>query len=107
MLGEVQGRLTVRFDEARDRTRPDGVVRREISDSELDRASLVRRLLARQHHGAEDPPPPAGLRRLGEQWLDHAVQGADELGELGVVEPQAGEVVAGAVADRVESSRSM
>ena len=41
VLGEEERLVTALLDQARNRPRPEGVMRGEVTDSELDRASLV------------------------------------------------------------------
>jgi FG-GAP-like repeat len=62
----------------------------------------ARGVLASEQDSAENPSSSAVPRRVGQAWLDHARQVAHELAELRVIEPQAGEPVAGAITNRVK-----
>ena len=55
-----------------------------------------------QQDGPEDPPLPAGPRRVGQPGLEHPGELTQQFRVLGVVEPQPGHAVAHPVAQQVD-----
>ena len=60
--------------------------------------------LARQQHASQDPPLAPRFGRVRQPRLEHAGDVAEQVSELRVVEPHPGQVVADAVAQRIDVS---